>query len=116
MAYCFLRRGKNVSLPNRRVDPFRYLTPASQAIVKTLSAMAPQDPVPWTPPPRPLTTVRVALVSTACLSLRTDPPFDTDGERLNPVMGDPSYRVILCGTSEADFVASHLHIETAYFQ
>ncbi len=101
---------------NRTVDSFRYLSPASKAIVRTMIAMAPRDPVPWTPLPRPLSEATTALVSTAGLSMQADPPFDTEGERRNPWWGDPSYRVIHRTATEADVVASHLHIETAYLQ
>jgi D-proline reductase (dithiol) PrdB len=100
----------------RSVDSFRYLSTASVRIVKTMVATAPRDPVPWTPLPRPLREATIALVSTAGLSVQPDPPFDVEGERLNPWWGDPSYRVIPRTATERDIVASHLHIETAYLQ
>jgi hypothetical protein len=105
-----------VSPQNRIVDAFRYLSPASKAIMKTMIALAPRGPVPWTPLPRPLSEATVALVSTAGLSMLADPPFDAEGERQNPWWGDPSYRVIPRTATEADIVASHLHIETAYLR
>lgn len=98
------------------VDSFRYLSQASTAIVKMLIANAPKDPVPWTPFSRPLTEARIALVSTAALSMRINRPFDTEGERANPWWGDPSYRIIPRTATERDVVASHLHIETAYLE
>ena len=98
------------------VDSFRYLSPASTAIVTMLIAKAPSDSIPWTPLSRPLSEARIALVSTAALSMRTDRPFDTDGERANPWWGDPSYRLIPSTATERDVVASHLHIETAYLE
>ncbi len=101
---------------NRTVDSFRYLSPASAAIVKTMIAMAPREPAPWAPLRRPRSEAPGALVSTAGLSMRTDPPFDTESERRNPWWGDPSYRVIPRTATEADIVASHLHIETAYIE
>ena len=100
----------------RPIDSFRYLSPASVKIVKTMIAMATRDPVPWAPLPRPLGEATVALISTAGLSMLADPPFDAEGERQNPWWGDPSYRVIPRTATEADIVASHLHIETAYLQ
>jgi D-proline reductase (dithiol) PrdB len=109
-------RSRTLSSPIRAVDSFRYLSPASAKIVKTMIAMAPRDPVPWTPLARPLSEATVALVSTAGLSMLADRPFDADGERQNPWWGDPSYRVISHGATEADIVASHLHIDTAYLQ
>ena len=105
-----------MSAATRPIDSFRYLSLASARIVKTMIAMASRDPVPWTPLPRPLGEATVALVSTAGLSKLADPPFDAEGERQNPWWGDPSYRVIPRTATEADVVASHLHIETAYLQ
>jgi D-proline reductase (dithiol) PrdB len=105
-----------LSAATRPIDSFRYLNPASARIVKTMIAMVSHDPVPWTPLPRPLGDATVALISTAGLSMLADPPFDAEGERQNPWWGDPSYRVIPRTAREADIVASHLHIETAYLQ
>ncbi len=85
-------------------------------MVKSMIAMAPRAPIPWARLRRPLTEATVALVSTAGLSVRTEPPFDTEGERRNPWWGDPSYRVIPRTVTEADIVVSHLHIETSYIQ
>ena len=102
--------------PHRVVDSYRYLNPVSRAIVKTMIALAPRDPVPWTPLLRPLSKATVALVSTAGLSMLADPPFDAEGERQNPWWGDPSYRVIPRAATEAGIAASHLHIETGYIR
>ena len=65
---------------------------------------------------RPLPEVTVCLVGTAALSMKSDPPFDTEGERANPWWGDPSYRVIPRTATERDIIASHLHIENGYLQ
>jgi D-proline reductase (dithiol) PrdB len=105
-----------LSAATRTIDSFRYLSPASAKIVKTMIAMAPRDPVPWTPLPRPLGEATVALISTAGLSMLADPPFDAEGERQNPWWGDPSYRVIPRTATESDIAASHLHVDTAYLQ
>ena len=112
----YYRERTIVDSRHRVVDSYRYLSPASEAIVKTMIALAPRDPVPWTPLRRPLSEATVALVSTAGLSMLADPPFDAEGERQNPWWGDPSYRVIPRTATEADIVASHLHIETGYIQ
>lgn len=98
------------------VDSFRYLSPASTAIVKMFIARAPRDPVPWTPLSRRLEEMTIACVSTAALSLRVDRPFDVEAERKNPWWGDPSYRIIPRTATERDIVASHLHIETSYLE
>lgn len=96
------------------VDSFKYLSPTSTAIVKMLIARAPTGQIPWAPLRRPLSEATITLVSTAALSMNTDAPFDTEGERANPWWGDPSYRVIPRTATARDIVASHLHIESAY--
>ncbi len=103
-----------VTPPDRVVDSLKYLNPTSQAIIKSLIARAPKEPVPWAPLRRPLREATVALVTTAGVSLRDERAFDAEGELRNPWWGDPSYRVIPRTATEQDIVVSHLHIETAY--
>jgi D-proline reductase (dithiol) PrdB len=100
--------------PTMTVDSFKYLSPASTTIVKSMIARAPTELVPWTPLRRPLGEATVTLVSTAGISLKTDAPFDAEAERRNPWWGDPSHRVLSRAATEADIVVSHLHIEPAY--
>jgi len=54
----------------RPIDSFRYLSPASVTIVKTMIAMAPRHPVPWAPLRRPLGEATVAL---SVVAASTDP-------------------------------------------
>ncbi len=75
--------------------------------------VAPSD-IPWTPLRKPLSQCRVALVSSAGVALRTDRPFDQEGERRNPWWGDPSYRLIPRGTRTEDVHLYHLHIDTSF--
>ncbi len=98
------------------IDSFRYLSPTSTAIARMLIARGSGSaaPIPWTPLPCALSNATIALVSTAALSTKGDPPFDTEGERANPWWGDPSYRIIPHTATARDVVASHLHIENAY--
>lgn len=51
------------------------------------------DPVPCAPMAKPLARCRVALVSTAGLVPRGEPPFDVDAQG-----GDWSYRVVAAGS------------------
>jgi D-proline reductase (dithiol) PrdB len=53
---------------------------------------------PWTPPRRSLAETRLALVSTAGLHQRGDPPFQN---------GDPSFRAIPADAREGDILQSH---------
>ena len=56
----------------------------------------------------------MALVSTAGVALKTDRPFDQEGERRNPWWGDPSFREIPLGTTEKDIRIQHLHIDPRF--
>ncbi len=98
------------------VDSFKYLSPTSSAVARMLIARGSgsTESIPWTPLPRALSESTVALVSTAALSMKSDPRFDTEGERANPWWGDPSSRIIPCTAKASDIVASHLHIENSY--
>jgi hypothetical protein len=49
------------------------------------------DPIPWAKVCKPLAESRVALLTTAGLSMKSDPPFDMDYERAHPTRGDASW-------------------------
>lgn len=85
----------------------------SRRMLKAWMAREPQREIPWTPLRRPLREAKVALISSAGLALKKDPPFDQEGERRNPWWGDPSYRVIPRGTTAADVGVYHLHVDPA---
>lgn len=103
-----------MSVRRTGIDSFKYLSAASTMIVKSLMARAPRDPVPWAPLRRPLEEATVALLSTAGISMKSDPPFDAEGEGHNPWWGDPSYRVLPRTATAHDVAVSHLHIDTRY--
>jgi D-proline reductase (dithiol) PrdB len=69
--------------------------------------------IPWTPLAKPLRDSTVALLSSAGVALKSDPPFDQDIERHDPWFSDPSYRVIPQQTSAQDVKVYHLHINGA---
>ena len=48
------------------------------------------------------------------LALKTDKPFDQEGERRNPWWGDPSYRIIPADATERDVRLYHMHIDPSY--
>lgn len=56
------------------------------------------DTAPFTPLPRPLSTCRLAIVTTAGLHRRSDPPFGP---------GEQTYRVIPSDTPAVDILQSH---------
>jgi D-proline reductase (dithiol) PrdB len=69
---------------------------------------------PWTPLSKPLAECRIALVSSAGVALKTQRPFDQEGERRDPWWGDPGYRLIPRGTKSEEARLFHLHIDTAF--
>lgn len=74
----------------------------------------PPPDIPWTGLRKPLSRCTVALVSSAGVALRTQPPFDQEGERRNPWWGDPSCRFIPSATHTDDVHLYHLHIDTSF--
>jgi len=101
----------------REVDPWRF---AGSFLKKVLSGGIPEEPawseIPWTPVRKPLSQSRVALLSTAGLSMRGDEPFDMEGERKRPTRGDPSWRRLRADATSRTIAANHLHIDTGYIE
>jgi len=99
----------------REVDPWRF---AGGFLSKVLSARIPDEPthaeIPWAEVRKPLAESRLALLSTAGLSMRGDAPFDMEMERKKPTRGDPSWRRLRSDATSATVEANHLHIDTGY--
>jgi hypothetical protein len=99
---------------SRQVDSNRFLDHLTQKLVQSWIGLETQWEHPaeisWTPLSRPLADSTVALVSSAGLALKTDQPFDQEGERLNPWWGDPSYRILPRTATAEDVALYHLHI------
>ena len=99
------------------VDSWRF---AGGFLKKVLSTRIPDSPnhppIPWTPVSKPLSECKVALLSTAGLSMKDDVPFDMDFERAHPTKGDPSWRRIRSDASSASIDANHLHIDTSFIE
>ncbi len=102
---------------DKRVDPWRF---AGGFISRALGAQIPDEPthepIPWAPIAKSVPVAKVALLSTAGLSMRGDAPFDMEMERKNPMRGDPSWRRLPADASAADVAANHLHIKTDYIE
>jgi D-proline reductase (dithiol) PrdB len=97
------------------VDGFRFLPPGLKTWVQTF--IPDEDfkgSIPWTPMTKPLSQTTIALVTSAGISLRSDPPFDMEREKREPLWGDRSFRAIPRGTTEKDIEVNHLHINTTY--
>ena len=75
------------------MDPWRF---TGTFLERVLSANIPEQPayetIPWAPFSKPLAEAKVALHSTAGISMKGDAPFDMEMERRNPLRGDPSFR------------------------
>jgi D-proline reductase (dithiol) PrdB len=100
-----------------QVDPWRF---AGGFLKKVLSGAIPtepgHDPIPWAEVRKPLAQSKVALLSTAGLSMKDDTPFDMDFERKHPTRGDSSWRRLRADASSASVDANHLHIDTGYIE
>lgn len=101
--------------PTAEVDSWRFLPPR---LAKLLRARIDASPVvtdiPFAPLRTPLARARIALLSTAGISVPPDPPFDMETERVNPLWGDPSWRAIPAATRKGGVEINHLHIDTGY--
>lgn len=97
----------------REVDPWKF---SGSMLKSLLSARIPDEPahpeIPWTPVTKPLAESRIALLSTAGISMKGDKPFDMEGERQRPSWGDPSWRALRADATSADIEVNHLHIDT----
>jgi len=99
------------------VDGFRFLSPGLVAWIQTF---IPEEefngPIPWNPMFKRLGQTTVALVTSAGISLKSDPPFNMEREKRESTWGDRSYRTIPIGTTEKDIEVNHLHINTTYIK
>ncbi|MEO1916409.1 MAG: glycine/sarcosine/betaine reductase selenoprotein B family protein [Myxococcales bacterium] len=100
-----------------KVDPWRF---AGGFLKNVLSGSIPDQPthaeIPWAPVRKPLSECKVALLTTAGVSMKTDAPFDMDYERKNPTRGDSSFRKLRGDATSQDIDANHLHIDTGYIE
>jgi D-proline reductase (dithiol) PrdB len=101
----------------KKVDGFRFLPPALKAWVKSFIPDEDfKEYIPWRPMNTPLSQTTLALVTSAGISLKIDPPFDMEREKREPIWGDRSYRAIQRGTTEKDIEVNHLHIKTNWIK
>lgn len=95
---------------NNQVDSYRFLDGPAKKMVKSWIKLEQPRQIPWTPLTKPLSECTIALITSTGLALKSDLPFDQEGERQNPWWGDPSYRVLPRHTSEKEVNLYHLHI------
>ena len=104
-----------MSDPSKVVDGFLFLPPALRAWI---NKDIPQQPfsgeIPWTPLDKSIRETTFTLMTSAGISMKSDPPFDMEREKNEPTWGDPSYREIPKTATENDIKVNHLHVNTAY--
>ena len=101
----------------KAVNGFRFLPPSLGAwIAKDIPAQPFKGDIPWTPLKKPIGKTSFALMTSAGISMKNDPPFDVAREKREPAWGDPSSRRIPASASEEDIDVNHLHINTDYIK
>ena len=99
------------------VNGFRFLPPGLAAWIEDfIEKREFKGPIPWTPMRKPLSRTTLGLVTSAGISLKTDPPFDMEREKKEATWGDRSFREIPRETTEKDVNVNHLHINTTYIK
>lgn len=99
------------------VDGFRFIPPALRELIRgEIPETPPVVQIPWTPLKKPIEEATFSLMTSAGISMRTDPPFDMEREKREPSWGDPSFREIPREATEADINVNHLHIKTDYIK
>ena len=99
------------------VDGFRFLPPSLSAwFSKDIPDADFSGHIPWTPFDKSLNETTFALMTSAGINFKADPPFDVEREKREPAWGDPSSREIPGTATEADIDVNHLHINTDYIK
>lgn len=101
----------------KTVDGFRFIPPGLREFIRGEIPETPLvEQIPWTPLKKPIKETTFSLMTSAGISMRTDPPFDMEREKREPTWGDPSFREIPKEATEADINVNHLHIKTDYIK
>lgn len=93
------------------VDSYRFIKGLSKTLIRSWIKLESPREVPWTTLSKPISDSTVALISSGGIALKTDRPFDQEGERKNPWWGDPSYRIIPQTARTEDIRVYHMHID-----
>ncbi len=108
-------KGRSMQATEKTVDGFRFLPPSLAAWIDSLiPGQGFKGSIPFTPLSKPLSEATLALVTSAGISLKTDPPFDMEREKKEGTWGDRSFRAIPRGSTAADVNVNHLHINTQF--
>ena len=96
---------------DKTVDSYRFISGITKRMIRSWISIERPREIPWTPLTKPLGECTVSLISSAGITLKTDRPFDQEGERRNPWWGDPSYRILPRAATSQDVRLYHLHID-----
>ncbi|RLC06228.1 MAG: hypothetical protein DRH90_03905 [Deltaproteobacteria bacterium] len=101
----------------KKVNGFYFMPPSLSAwIGQTIPENIFEGAIPWTPLKKPVSEAVFSLMTSAGISMKTDPDFDMEREKQEPTWGDPSYRKIPKSAMEADIHVNHLHVNTDYIK
>jgi D-proline reductase (dithiol) PrdB len=101
----------------KTADGFRFLPPGLKAWIRTFIPDEDYEGyIPWTPLSKPLDQTAFSLVTSAGISLKTDPPFDMEREKREALWGDRSFRTLPKRITEKEIDVNHLHINTGYIK
>lgn len=96
------------------VDSFKFLPRSFRAGYENVGFQA-EAPV-WAPLGKPVEQATIALLTSAGLYLKqSQPPFDVEREKQDPLWGDPTYRTIPRSAQQDEVAAEHLHLNTRDF-
>lgn len=106
-----------MSASSKIVNGFKFMPPALGAwIGKDIPKEEFSGDIPWSPLKKPLSQTRFSLMTSAGISMKSDPPFDLEREKQEPEWGDPGHREIPRSATEDQIEVSHLHINTDYIR
>ena len=98
----------------KTVDSYHFIGGVTKRLVKSWIKMESPRAIPWTSLSKPLSDSSVALIASGGIALKSDRPFDQEGERRNPWWGDPTYRIIPGTASTEDIRVYHQHIDASF--
>ena len=96
------------------VNSYRYLDRLTRRVIHSWIEMESPREIPWTKLAKPVAQSRVALISSGGIALKTDKPFDQEGEKRNPWWGDPSYRILPDGVTTENIKVYHQHVNPTF--
>ena len=106
-----------MSEASKIVDGFLFMPPALRAwISKDIPDQPFSGKIPWTPLDKSISEATFTLMTSAGISMKSDPGFDMEREKVEPAWGDPSYREIPNTATESDIEVNHLHVNTDYIK